>query len=79
MLKRISPIQLNFEAYVDLTPAAFYSYLIKDIRREIERVFEKRDITPFERLSQFFDGTEVTDHLSMRNFFPATASFSDTP
>ena len=48
------PIQLNFEAYVDLTSAAFYGYLIKDIHREIERVFEKRDATPFETLNQIF-------------------------
>ena len=35
------PIQLNFEAYVDLTAAAFYGYLFKDIHRKIEHVFEK--------------------------------------
>ena len=67
------PIQLNFEAYVDLTSAAFYGYLIKDIHREIEHVFEKRDATPFETLNQFF--TEVTDHLSMRNFFQQLPRF----
>lgn len=69
------PIQLNFEAYVDLTPAAFYGYLIKDIYREIERVLEKREATPSETLNQFFDDTEVTDHLSMRNFFQQLPRF----
>ena len=73
------PIQLNFEAYVDLTPAAFYGYLIKDIHREIERVFEKRNATPSETLNQFFDDTEVTDHLSMRNFFEQLPHFLTHP
>ena len=73
------PIQLNFEAYVDLTPAAFYDDLIKNIHREIERVFENRDATPFETLNQFFHDTEVTDHLSMRNFFLQLPRFLTHP
>ncbi|MDE0397007.1 MAG: AAA-like domain-containing protein [Candidatus Poribacteria bacterium] len=73
------PIQLNFEVYVDLTPAAFYDYLIKDIRREIEHVFEKRDTTPSETLNQFLDDTEVTDHFSMRNFFQQLPRFLTHP
>ena len=63
------PIQLNFEAYVDLTPAAFYGYLFKDIRRGIEHAFEKRGTVPSDILNDFLDNTEVTDHLSMRNLF----------
>ena len=73
------PIQLNFEAYVDLTAAAFYGYLFKDIHREIEHVFEKRDATPSETLNQFLDDTEVTDHLSMRNFFHQLPRFLTHP
>ena len=73
------PIQLNFEAYVDLPAVAFYGYLIKDIHREIERVFEKRDATPSEALNQFFDDTEVTDHLSMRIFFEQLPRFLTDP
>ena len=73
------PIQLNFEAYVDLTPAAFYGYLFKDIHREIEHVFEKRDATPSETLNQFLDDTQVTDHLSMRNFFQQLPRFLTHP
>ena len=73
------PIQLNFEAYVDLTPAAFYGYLFKDIHREIEHVFEKKDATPSEALNQFLDDTEVTDHLSMRNFFQQLPRFLTHP
>ena len=77
--KACFPIQLNFEAYVDLTPAAFYGSLIKDIHQEIERVFEKRDATSFETLNQFFHDTEVTDHLSMRNFFQQLPRFLTHP
>ena len=77
--KAYFPIQLNFEAYVDLTPAAFYGSLIKDIHQEIERVFEKRDATSFETLNQFFHDTEVTDHLSMRNFFQQLPRFLTHP
>ena len=73
------PIQLNFEAYVDLTPATFYDYLIKDIHREIEHVFEKRDTTPSETLNQFFADTEVTDHPSMRNFLQQLPRFLTHP
>lgn len=73
------PIQLNFEVYVDLTPAAFYDYLIKDIRRAIEHVFEKIDATPSETLNQFLADTEVIDHLSMRNFFQQLPRFLTHP
>ena len=69
------PIQLNFEAYIDLTPTAFYSYLFKDIREKIEHVFQKHDSTPSETLSQFLDNTDVTDHFSMRIFFQQLAGF----
>ena len=63
------PIQLNFEAYVDLTPTAFYGSLFKDIREKIERVIESRGSTLPETLNQFLDNTDVTDHFSMRTFF----------
>ena len=63
------PIQLNFEAYVDLTSDAFYGYLFQDIRRGIEYAFEKRGTVPSDILNEFLDNTEVTDHLSMRNLF----------
>ena len=69
------PMQLNFEAYVDLTLTAFYGYLLKDICREIARVFEKRGSTPSETLNQFLDNTEIKDHLSLRNFFQQLAGF----
>ena len=69
------PIQLNFEAYVDLTPTLFYRYLFQDMRRKIESVFKSQNSTPSETLSQFLDNTKVTDHFSMRNFFQKLTGF----
>ena len=63
------PIQLNFEVYVDLTPAAFYSYLHVDVCRAIASVFQRRGSIPSEDLKRFLENIEVTDHVSMRNFF----------
>ena len=73
------PIQLNFEAYVDLTPEAFYGYLFKDIRRGIEHAFEKRSPVPSDILNEFLDNTEVTDHLSMRNLFQQLPHYLTRP
>ena len=63
------PIQLNFEAYKNLTPSVFYGELYKDIREEVEKVFQKRGDVPSEALHQYLEGTQVTDHLSMLRFF----------
>ena len=69
------PIQLNFEAFVDLTPTDFYTSLFKDIRTKIERVIERQGNTPTDTLNQFLDSTVVTDHFSMRYFFQELAGF----
>ena len=69
------PIQLNFEVYVDLTPAAFYSYLHIDVCRAIASVFQRRGSTPSEDLKRFLENIEVTDHVSMRNFFQQLTGF----
>ncbi|MCY4570254.1 MAG: AAA-like domain-containing protein [Candidatus Poribacteria bacterium] len=69
------PIQLNFEVYVDLTPAAFYSYLHIDVCRAIASVFQRRGSIPSEDLKRFLANIEVTDHVSMRNFFQQLTGF----
>ncbi len=69
------PIQLNFEAYVDLTPAAFYSYLHIDVCRAIASVFQRRGSPSSEDLNRFLENIEVTDHVSMRNFFQQLIDF----
>ncbi len=63
------PIQLDFEAYKNLTASVFYGELYKDIREEIEKVFQKRGHVPSEALHQYLERTQVTDHLSMLRFF----------
>ena len=73
--KEYFPIQLNFEAYVDLTSAAFYGYLHMDVCRAIESVFQRRDSAPSEDLTRFLTNVEITDHASMRNFFQQLTGF----
>ena len=63
------PIQLDFEAYKNLAASVFYGELYKDIREEVEKVFQKRGRVPSEALHQYLEGTQVTDHLSMLRFF----------
>ena len=63
------PIQLNFEDYKHRAPDAFYTDIFEDIREEIETVFESHGITPSQRLMQFLDDTNISDHVAMRRFF----------
>ena len=63
------PIQLNFESYVDLTPAIFYEYLLEEICNEIESVFHTRGIVFPEDLKRLLGDAKITDHASMRIFF----------
>ena len=75
MAEEYFPIQLNFEAYIDLTPAAFYRYLRTDICKKIESVFQRRGSTPSASLKRFLADVEIVDHISMRNFFQQLVSF----
>ena len=63
------PIQLNFEAYKNLTPSVFYSELYQDIREQIGKIFQKRGHVPSETLHQYLEAAQITDHLSMLRFF----------
>ena len=63
------PIQLNFERYVDSTPARFYPHLWKRLCQQIVGVFQRRGQPMPAALSHFLGRTEVTDHLSMGDFF----------
>ena len=63
------PIQLNFEVYEDYASRDFYGHLSKRIRKEIDAVFRQRDSTPPEALIRFLDNVELTDHVSMLEFF----------
>ena len=63
------PIQLNFEEYEDYAPADFYASLQREIRKEIERVFQGRGEILSEALAQFLVKAKISDHVSMREFF----------
>ena len=69
------PIQLNFEEYEDYAPADFYASLRREIRKEIERVFQRRGEIPSEALAQFLVKAKISDHVSMREFFEELTRF----
>ena len=69
------PIQLNFEEYEDVAPTDFYTYFYRDVRKEIEAVFQRHGEVLSETLGQFLDNVEINDHVSMRMFFQELSSF----
>ncbi len=69
------PIQLNFEIYVDCDRSEFYEFLTKQIYKEIERVFQRRGETLDEALKHFLDNAQITNHLSMIEFFEQLQRF----
>ena len=68
-------IQLNFEIYVDCDRSEFYESLAKQICKEIERVFQRRGETLDEALKHFLNNAEITNHLSMMEFFEQLQHF----
>ena len=69
------PIQLNFEIYVDCDRSEFYEFLTKQICKEIERVFQRRGETLDAALKHFLDNAQITNHLSMMEFFEQVQRF----
>ncbi|MDE0424896.1 MAG: AAA-like domain-containing protein [Candidatus Poribacteria bacterium] len=69
------PIQLNFEIYVDCDRSEFYESLTKRICKEIERVFHERGEALNETLKHFLDNAQITNHLSMMEFFEQVQRF----
>lgn len=72
------PIQLNFEAYKNLSPPDFYDTFYKRVRKEIVQVFQKRGHVPADTLTRFLDSAKLTNHISMMEFFEEFASFLDS-
>ncbi|MDE0086444.1 MAG: AAA-like domain-containing protein, partial [Candidatus Poribacteria bacterium] len=68
------PIQLNFEAYKNLSPSDFYEDFCKRVCKEIEQVFEKRGHVPSGVLTQFLENAKITNHISMIEFFEQLSS-----
>ena len=69
------PIQLNFEIYVDCDRSEFYEFLTKQICKEIERVFQRRGEELDETLKHFLDNAQISNHLSMMEFFDQLQRF----
>ena len=53
----------------------FYDSLKKEICKEIERVFLKHGEVLSDTLNDFLETAEITNHLSMREFFEQLMSF----
>lgn len=68
------PIQLNFETYKNLTETDFYEAFCNRIRKEIERVYEKRQQKLSHKLSLFLSNWKITNHISMMDFFEQLSS-----
>ncbi len=72
------PIQLNFETYKNLTTSDFYEAFCKRVRREIEQVVKTRGHTLTETLTQFLNNVNITNHISMIEFFEQFSSVLTT-
>ena len=73
------PIQLDFEAYKNCTPADFYAHLREDIFEEIEDVFQQRGSEPPDTLTQFLESATLPDHVAMLRFFRKLARLLGQP
>ena len=73
------PIHLDFEAYKNYTPAAFYANLHEDILEEIEDVFQQRGIAMPDALTEFLSRATLTDHVAMIRFFRRFARLLGNP
>ncbi len=63
------PIQLDFEAYKNISLEAFYAYLHQDICEEILNTLQKRQSVPSKSLLQFLEKSAIADHVAMIGFF----------
>jgi hypothetical protein len=69
------PIQLDFEAYQNISTEAFYGYLHQDIGEEILNTFQKQKTVPSTSLLQFLEQSSMTDHISMISFLKKLAGY----
>ncbi len=68
------PIQLNFEMYVDIDTTVFYSSFCNEICKKIKDVYQKRGQNLPEELNQFLVSAQITDSVSMLEFFETLGS-----
>lgn len=71
------PIQLNFEEYEYITPIEFYQSLCREICREIQKVFRVHGEQISSELDNFLVNAQITNHLSMREFFEQFTLFAE--
>ena len=64
-------IQLNFEMYVDSDVTNFYRSFCQEICSEIKNVILKQGINLSDNFNQFLANAQITDPISMREFFQA--------
>ena len=67
--KSYFPIQLNFEAYKNLSPIEFYKAIHTRICKEINRALRARAQHISNSGSQFLENYKMTDQVSFINFF----------
>ena len=68
------PIQLNFEMYVDIDATVFYSSFCNEICKKIKNVYQERGQNLPEELNQFLVSAQITDSVSMLEFFETLGS-----
>ena len=69
------PIQLNFEIYKNCSPEVFYQDILEDIREEIQTVYSKRSVNHSSKLVEYFESTQLTNHIDFSRFLRQLANF----
>jgi len=72
---RYLPIQLDFEAYKNISVSAFYGYFHQDICQEIRNHFSLSQTEPPETLLHWLENSSITDHVSMIGFFGQLSNY----
>lgn len=65
----ILPIQFNFEGYVETDADRFYPHFCKTLCQQISAFWQKRGEQLSDTLSHFLSSAEISDHISMADFF----------
>jgi hypothetical protein len=69
------PIQLDFETYRNISISDFYGCFHQDMCEEILYNFQKRQLILPDDLHQFLENSNITNHISMLDFFKQIFGF----